>query len=135
MDDIPEFAVTTDTSGIAELPNRSVTGIVTATGHQLKPNPFGLIDVVGRNGLFVIEMQGAACTNYEWLTVVELNLAYWEGQTDSVTFDKTLRCPPPSAAPAHQVAILPILACEASDLPPSYSPYSQFTPQTGSNAK
>ena len=133
VDDIPEFTVTTDTSGIAELPNRGVTGIVTATGHQLKPNPFGPIDVVGRNGLFVIEMEGAACTNYEWLTVVELNLAYWDGQTDSVTFDKTLRCPPPSGAGAPSG--IPAEAGIEHRMPPPYSPYSQFAPPTGSDTK
>ena len=30
------------------------------------------------------------------LTLVELNLAYWDGQTESAEFTKTLRCPPPS---------------------------------------
>ena len=91
VDAIPEFELTTDESGRAVLPNRGITGIVTETGHQLRPNPFGPIDVVGRNGIFVIEMEGE-CTNYEWLTVVELNLAYWDGHTDQAEFQKTLRC-------------------------------------------
>lgn len=94
IDAISEFEITTDGNGIAILPNRGITGIVTATGHQLKPNPFGVIDVVGTNGTFVIEMEGP-CINYEWLTIVELNLAYWDGQKDHATFTKTLRCPPP----------------------------------------
>ena len=93
IDEIPEFEVTSDESGLAALPNRGITGIVTATGHQLRPNPFGNIDVVGRNGLFLIEMQGS-CTNYDWLTIVELNLAYWDGQTDEAVFTKVLHCPP-----------------------------------------
>ena len=124
LDAIPEFTVTTDASGVAALPNRGITGIVTATGHQLKPNPFGHIDVVGTNGLFVIEMEGAACTNYEWLTVVDLNLAYWNGQTGSATFDRTLRCPPPSGSGAP--AGIPADADAGDYLPPSYSPYSGF---------
>ena len=94
QDAVPEFELTTDDSGRAVLPNRGSTGIVTATGHQLRPNPFGVIDVVGTNGTLLIEMEGA-CINYEWLTIVELNLAYWDGQTDEVVFTKTLRCPPP----------------------------------------
>ena len=94
VDAIPEFELTTDDSGLAVLPNRGITGIVTTTGHQLKPNPFGLIDVVGTNGQFLIEMVSSDCTNYEWLTVVDLNLAYWNGNTERVTFDKTHRCPP-----------------------------------------
>lgn len=96
VDAIPEFELTTDSAGVAVLPNRGITGIVTATGHQLKPNPFGVIDVVGTNGTFVIEMQGP-CINYEWLTLVELNLAYWDGHEDRATFTKVLRCPPPQS--------------------------------------
>ena len=95
VDDVVEFNVTTDEAGIATLPNRGITGIVTATGHQLRPNPFGIISVVGNNGIFIIEMTSDECTNYEWLTLVELNLAYWDGQTDEAVFTKTLRCPPP----------------------------------------
>ena len=77
VDAVPEFVLSTDESGRAVLPNRGIAGIVTETGHQLRPNPFGAIDVAGINGIFVIEMEGE-CTNYEWLTVVELNLAYLE---------------------------------------------------------
>ena len=93
-DAIPEFQVSTDAQGLAVLPNRGITGIVTATGHQLRPNPFGVVDNVGRDGLFVIEMDGE-CINYEWLTIVDLNLAYWEGFVDEAIITKTLRCPPP----------------------------------------
>ena len=94
LDAVPEFELTTDASGSVVLPNRGITGIVTETGHQLKPNPFGVIDVVGWNGTFLIEMEGE-CTNYEWLTIAELNLAYWRGDTDEAVFTKKLRCPPP----------------------------------------
>ena len=93
VDDIPEFEVTSNESGLAVLPNRGYTGIVTATGHQLRPNPFGVIDVVGTNGLFIIEMEGP-CTNYEWLSIVELNLALWDGQTEEAEITKVLQCPP-----------------------------------------
>ncbi|MXZ90547.1 MAG: hypothetical protein F4W95_02785 [Chloroflexi bacterium] len=100
VDAIPEFELTTDGAGVAVLPNRGHTGIVTATGHQLKPNPFGVIDFTGINGTFVIEMHGA-CINYEWLTLVELNLSYWNGQEDHATFTKVLRCPPQPRGNAH----------------------------------
>ena len=95
VDDVVEFTVTPDDDGIAILPNRGITGIETVTGHQLQPNPFGIIDVVGRNGIFIIEMVSDECTNYELLTVVDLNLAYWDGQTEQAEFTKILRCPPP----------------------------------------
>ena len=94
LDAVAEFELTTDNSGSVVLPNRGITGIVTETGHQLRPNPFGVIDVVGTNGTFLIEMEGE-CINYEWLTVAELNLAYWRGHTDEAVFTKKLRCPPP----------------------------------------
>ena len=96
LDAVPEFELTTDHSGSVVLPNRGITGIVTETGHQLKPNPFGVIDVAGTNGTFLIEMEGA-CTNYEWLTIAELNLAHWRGDTDEAMFTKKLLCPPPKA--------------------------------------
>ena len=98
LDSVPEIVVATDASGLAQLPNLGITGIVTETGHQLRPNPFGVIDVVGTNGIFLIEMEGP-CINYEWLTIVELNLAYWDGQTDEATFTKTLQCPPLETRP------------------------------------
>ena len=91
----PDFEVTTDENGLAVLPNRDVISHVTLTGHQLRPNPFATIDVVGTNGIFLIEIESSECTNYEWLSIFELNLAYWDGQTDEAIFTKTLRCPPP----------------------------------------
>ena len=91
----PEFTVVTDESGSVQLPNRGGTGVRTSTGHLLRSNPFGLIDLVGINGIFIIEMVSDECANYEWLTVVDLNLAYWEGQSEQAEFTKILRCPPP----------------------------------------
>ena len=91
----PDFEVTTDENGLAVLPNRDVISHVTLTGHQLRPNPFATINVVGTNGIFLIEMESSECTNYEWLTIFEVNLAYWDGHTDEAVFTKTLRCPPP----------------------------------------
>ena len=127
VDETMEFEVTTDASGTALLPNRGITGVLTATGHQLRPNPFGVIDPVGRNGIFIIEMEGAECTNYEWLNIVELNLAYWDGQTAQATFDKTLRCPPPDGAAAAELD---------SQTSPSYSeyPYDSLPPSFIPNA-
>ena len=136
LDAVSEFQVTTDDSGVAALPNRGITGIVTATGHQLKPNPFGEIDVVGRNGIFIIEMEGPLCTNYEWLTLVDLNLAYWNGQTGEATFERTFSCPPAviaggsdsetgvssSSAPSEDLR---------SPLPPPYIPEGLDAPGSG----
>ena len=93
-DAVPEFAVTTADDGTAVLPNRGITGLVTETGHQLRPNPFGMISVVGLNGIFLLEMEGE-CINYQWLSVVDLNLAFWSGQTEEAVIEKVLKCPPP----------------------------------------
>ena len=136
LDAVPEFQVTTDDTGVAALPNRGITGIVTATGHQLRPNPFGEIDVVGRNGIFIIEMEGPLCTNYEWLTLVDLNLAYWNGRTGEATFERTFSCPPAviaggsdsetgvssSSVPSEDVR---------SPLPPPYIPEGLDAPGSG----
>ena len=92
MDEIPEIDVRTDRDGLAVLPNTGITGVVTKTGHQLRPNPFGIIDVVGRNSVFLIEMTGD-CTDYSWLAVSQLNLAYWAGDTERAVFTRTLQCP------------------------------------------
>ena len=50
IDDQPSFSGNTASDGRFLLPNRPVSPtLTTATGHTLGPNPFGLIDVVGRN--------------------------------------------------------------------------------------
>ena len=143
VDTIPEFVVNTDASGVARLPNRGITGIVTATGHQLRPNPFGAIDVVGRNGIFIIEMEGALCINYEWLTVVDLNLAYWNGQTGDAVFDRTLRCPPAviasgsdseTGAPSSTGRQLGS-GDVRRPLPPTYIPSGLDSPSSGSGSR
>lgn len=142
VDATPEFELTTNAVGVAALPNRGITGIVTATGHQLQPNPFGVIDVVGRNGIFIIEMEGALCTNYEWLTVVELNLAYWNGYTDDAVFDKAFRCPPAVIAggPDGEAAVsAATVAQPASEgprlrLPPSYIPTGLDAPDSDADS-
>ena len=127
VDAIPEFVLTTDDSGQATLPNRGITGIVTTTGHQLKPNPFGMIDPVGTNGLFLIEMESPECINYEWLTVVDLNLAYWNGHTETATFEKTHRCPPvyPNAqSRALSPSTLPEDTGQYISKPPEFVPHT-----------
>ena len=96
IDGTPEFQSINDHRGIVPLPNRGVTGKVTATGHQLRPNPFGVIDPSGTNGLFLVEMLTGKCTDYAWLSIVDLNLAYWSGQTDEAVeavFEITFQCP------------------------------------------
>ena len=80
IDDIPEIEGTTDASGSMLLVNRPVVvSVETATGHTLRPNPFGQIFHEGQNGtMFVRAIQGGQ-ELYGWMFVIDLNLAYWEG--------------------------------------------------------
>ncbi len=81
----------TDTNGLVTL--QPVAGIwtdtnVTETNHKLKPNPFGLIDVVGNNGLFLFEIEKSGF-DYKWLPLALANMEYWKGNTTEATFTIT----------------------------------------------
>ncbi|MBI4019111.1 MAG: hypothetical protein HY364_02560 [Candidatus Aenigmarchaeota archaeon] len=70
---------TTNNNGELVLPNQPVHSLTTATGHTLKPNPFGAISVTGDNGLFLIEISARGQKYYHVMTIHEFNLAYWKG--------------------------------------------------------
>ena len=80
----PIFAGVTNLDGELTLPNRSLPNgsITTATGHTLRPNPFGKIDVLSRNGLFLIETSVSDQKEYVILTIHNFNLAYWRGSKE-----------------------------------------------------
>ncbi|MBI4516696.1 MAG: thrombospondin type 3 repeat-containing protein, partial [Deltaproteobacteria bacterium] len=84
IDNTPEIAGTTDENGIMRLPNRPVTPMSTptATGHQIRPNPFGQIYVVGTNGTMLVKIIKNNEESFRWLTLSELNVAYWSGNTE-----------------------------------------------------
>jgi hypothetical protein len=86
FDNTPEITGTTNGQGIISLPNRPVKGVTTATGHTLKNNPFGQINVVGTNGTMFVKVTKGAQESYRWLLLHDLNLAYWSGKTDSATY-------------------------------------------------
>lgn len=44
----------------------------TLTGHTLSPNPFGRIDAMGSNGVFLVRLDHAGQTEWEWLKVWQL---------------------------------------------------------------
>lgn len=78
----------TDANGIATLPNRSCFGtITTATGHTLKDNPFGLINIKGENGLFFAKITKNTSTDYQFIEILPINIAYWLGYQDEFTYD------------------------------------------------
>lgn len=77
----PVFTGTTSTGGLFRLPDRPVSpGVTTATGHTLRPNPYGAIDVVGRNGQLLLRLSKGNQETYAWLSITDLNKAAWSGQ-------------------------------------------------------
>ncbi|MBI2075950.1 MAG: hypothetical protein HYT72_01740 [Candidatus Aenigmarchaeota archaeon] len=84
-------SLTADVNGMITL--EPVTGswaspTTTETGHQLKSNPFGLISVVGQNGLFLFEIEKNGF-DYKWLPLALANVEYWKGSTTEATFTIT----------------------------------------------
>lgn len=76
IDDAPEITGTTDASGFLLLPNRPVLPIQTATGHTLRPNPFGQISVVGVNGTMLVRVTSGTNEGLAFFRLHDLNLAY-----------------------------------------------------------
>lgn len=77
----------TDTNGNFGLPNRPVPTIHTESGYTLQNNPFGAIHRNGDNGLLLLRISERGQVDYQWLTVMDCNVAYWHGQTSRATFD------------------------------------------------
>ena len=93
----PVFGGLTGADGVFLLPNRPVTPtLTTATGHNLHPNPFGLIDVVGRNGQLLLRAARGDQETFTWLTITELNKAFWRGQ-EAVTLTLPTQFPADAA--------------------------------------
>ena len=101
IDNTPEISGTTGPDGRLLLTNRSVGGgVTTYTGHTLRDNPFGVIDVVGRQNIFLIKLSKGNHEEFAWTDVTAFNLAYWAGDTVSHTFTLMSHVPSP-AAPAE----------------------------------
>ena len=84
----PVIVGQTDTHGLFPLPDRPVTPtLTTATGHLFGPNPYGPIDVVGRNGQMLLRVRKDDQELFRWLPITEMNKAAWRG---SDTFTVTL---------------------------------------------
>lgn len=100
VDNTPEITGVTDASGIFHLPNRSANGGVAApNGHIMHDNPFGVVDVIGNQGLLLVKLARAGHEEFHWLNITQFNEAYWLGDTISHTFTISSHVPPP-AAPA-----------------------------------
>jgi hypothetical protein len=94
IDNLPEIEAFTDAQGRMLLPNRVPdVAVVTATGHTLRPNPFGQIFHEGSNTVMFVRAVQDGQELYGWLSLLDLNLAYWQRQTEQAEF--TIRLVPP----------------------------------------
>jgi hypothetical protein len=104
IDNTPEISGVTDSSGLLLLSNRSAgESISTHTGHTLVDNPFGVINVVGNNDEFIMELTKGAHQEYGWLDITSFNLARWRSGSDTATIDIPAHIPANNAPlpPAH----------------------------------
>ena len=120
----PEISGTTDVSGVFALPNRSANGgTVTANGHVLHDNPFGVVDIIGNQGLFLIRLVRDDHEEFHWLDITRFNLAYWLGDVISHTFTISSHVPPSAAPLAPELLAAHVEGTWASlDWQPSPSP-------------
>ncbi|MGC8947467.1 MAG: LamG-like jellyroll fold domain-containing protein [Anaerolineae bacterium] len=109
IDNVPEITGVTDTDGMVLLPNRSVgTPVSTHTGHTLRDNPFGVIDVgAGFNDEFILEVAKGTHQEYSWLEITRFNLAAARGGGISATLEVASHTPPDDApvAPSNLTGI------------------------------
>jgi hypothetical protein len=104
VDNLPEITGTTDANGLFPLPNRPANGgTVTANGHVLHDNPFGVVDIIGNQGLFLIRLDQGEHEEFHWLDITQFNLAYWLGDVISHTFTLSSHVPPLGAPPAPEL--------------------------------
>ena len=95
VDNIPEMSGVTDANGIFVLPNRSANGgTVTANGHVMHDNPFGVVDIIGNQGLLLVKLARSGHEEFHWLDITQFNQAYWLGDTISHTFTIASHVPP-----------------------------------------
>ena len=93
----PIFQGFADENGVATLPNYDTlepAPFTTITGHTLKPNPWGRINVVGVNGSLLVKASADGQRDYQFMRVAQVNLEYWNGHTDEVTFDLEFQIAP-----------------------------------------
>lgn len=88
IDNVPEFVGQTGADGRVRLANRQIIGgpWATATGHVLRDNPFGVVDIVGSRNRFLVKLARGKHEEFAWLDITDFNLAYWRGDRDSHTF-------------------------------------------------
>lgn len=83
----------TDANGEYTLPNVPVDpGMVPPAynGDALDANPFGYVAVVATNGVLHFRVEYNGGVDYCWLDITEANVAYWQGQTTTAIFERSL---------------------------------------------
>jgi hypothetical protein len=108
IDNFPEHTAVTDADGTIALVNRPVGApATTRTGHTLRDNPFGIVDILGENDEFIVELVKGPHAEYGWLHILPFNLAAWTGMTEAATLDIPSHVPPAGApAPPDLAAIV-----------------------------
>jgi len=100
----PTFTGETDKKGRFLLPNRPAPPVVTygdeGGGYALKPNPFGHVNVVGGNGVLLIEIAARGQTDYAFLEIPQFNVAKEQQSAAEATMTVATQLPPPGAPPA-----------------------------------
>ena len=79
------------------LPNRSTPRITTEDGFTLHDNPFGQISFTGARNVFFIRIAARGQTDYTWLDVADVNLAYFNNVHNIATFARATHIPPANA--------------------------------------
>lgn len=93
LSDQVKFSGMTDELGEWMLPNIEIDPLLVPPSHSgetLPDNPFGYLHVVGTNGLLLIEAEYDGIVNYAWLDIVEVNNAFWAGETGTYVVERQL---------------------------------------------
>jgi hypothetical protein len=79
-----------DAAGVLTLPTVGTLEsgpFTTLTGHTLKNNPWGRINVVGVNGSLLVKVSAYGQRDYRFVRISQFNCGYWRGHTDDYTYD------------------------------------------------
>lgn len=103
-DELPVLRGTTDAEGLLRLSNSDTLepkDFRTMTNHILRPNPFGRIDVVGSNGVFLIQARFQGQEEWQFLKIWELNAALWRGNDPVMTRELRFNICPKAIEPTN----------------------------------
>jgi len=94
IDETPKTEGKTDASGRIALKNSPVPEVEPSfMGFEMKPNPFGRVNNHGQESTMFVTISARGQTEYRWLTVSMLNLAYWQGHQDTYTVTYRTKVP------------------------------------------